>query len=123
MELSLAIDKGYTIVMLDGYLFKTAPVMKSYSEFFLGLKREAEAKGDVVTRTVAKLCANSGYGKFGSSYQKSTTAVVNSDGLKFLETLYTIESIMEVDTNLFVVSHSTKPLIDSTADKDTLSKA
>jgi len=120
----LALEKGYTIKLIEGYIFKTGTPLKAYSESFTSIKNTAEMKGDKPTRTIAKLFLNSLYGKFASSYFVNASQVVfDSETLSILEKLYKINSIMDVDMDIKVVNYNVEPDQAAKVDKDTLRHA
>jgi DNA polymerase elongation subunit (family B) len=110
MELTLALSIGYTISLMEGYVFKGGFPLKTYSQDLTLMKNTAAASGNMVQRNVAKLMLNSLYGKFGAKYHNNSTAIVDAEGLKNLETLYTINSITEIDAGISIVRYDNKPL-------------
>jgi DNA polymerase elongation subunit (family B) len=122
MELDLAIKYGYKVTLIEGYTFKTSEVLKQFSSFFIEIKKQAEMKGDIPTRTAAKLCSNSGYGKFGASYKlNKTTIVTNEELLKLIE-LYEVNSVMDMG-EYKIVRHRVIPKDNAQVDPDTLKRA
>lgn len=117
-------QKGYTIRLIEGYIFKTGNPLKAYSEAFTAIKNEAEMKGDKPTRTIAKLFLNSLYGKFASTYfVNRSQVVIDAESLSIMEKLYKINRIMEVDGEMKVVNYNVNPDAGAKVDKDTLRHA
>ena len=120
-ELELAISKGYTVTIIEGYVFKVGNPLKNYSESFTAIKNNSEKIGDKATRTIAKLFLNSLYGKFASHYFVNASQVVwDSETLAVYESLYKINSIMDVDTDIKVINHNIMPKDNAKVDQDTL---
>ena len=68
------------------------------------IKDAAGARGDIPTRTTAKLMINSVYGKFASKYFLSITELVDSTMLETLQNTFDIESVCEITDNIFLAT-------------------
>jgi len=123
MELSKAIEKGYRVKPITGYVFKTGNPLKSYSEFFRNIKDQAQKDGDMTLRSITKLFLNRLYGKFGSSYFLDTTTITRAEGADAIRSLYKVNSILNLDKDIKIVSHRIKPNKDSNVSDDTLNRA
>ena len=111
---------GYTIKMVDSYTFKTGKVLADYASFFISIKDQATIDGDKALRTVAKLCTNSLYGKFGSKYLINTTVFTDSKGFDKLCEMYDINSFFYLDSDTLIVNHSTELLPNAKGSPDSL---
>ena len=109
MEFAKAIDIGYTITPIEGYLFKTGTPLKSYSETMTNLKNQATKDNNITLRTVAKLLINSLYGKFASKYFLNTTEIITNQELDIAHDLFKVNSVTHVDDNYSIVNRRVKP--------------
>ena len=82
-ELKVALEKGCTIEVTDGYEFEPYPLFKNVMSKMYKIKAEAT---DPVKKNLAKLLMNSTYGKFGQRRDRKET-VVNAIDIIGLEQL------------------------------------
>ena len=104
----MALDKGYVVRIVRGYVFKTAPVLADYSTKITSIKDKATLSKDLASRNVAKLLLNSLYGKFASNYHDVHTAIVDRSGFDKLAILHEISNITELEDGLTMVSYKTR---------------
>ena len=123
VELLKAIEYGYQVKLVEGWIFNRGTPLKSYSETLSQLKDKAGLEGNKPLRTAMKLLTNSLYGKFASKYQLTTTKIISGDELPTLNELYKINSITKVDIEHIIVNHNIKPIIDRKANKFLKDKA
>lgn len=122
-ELELAVKKGYAILPLEGYVFKTGHPLANYSKTLTSIKDQASIRGDAVTRNTAKLLLNTLYGKFARRYYQSSTSIVTEDQLQEIEQLYEVQSITHLDNGMIMVNYNNKPIANSPLPKDVVDRA
>ena len=123
VELLKAMECGYQIKFIEGWVFNAGTPLASYSETLSQLKDKAGLEGNKTLRTVMKLLINSLYGKFASKYFLSTTEIIKRDNLNTVNELFKVNSITKIDSNFMIVNHDIKPIVTRIAHKDLKEKA
>jgi len=105
-----AIEIGYTIIPIEGYLFKTGFPLKKYSETITEIKNKAAVENNTTIRTTAKLLINSLYGKLASKYFLQTTEILDDQNLEIALDMFKVHRVTNLDENASINSHDIKPL-------------
>ena len=123
VELVEAINIGYVLQPIDGWVFKAGTPLKRYSEQMTILKDKAGAEGNKAARTLMKLLTNSLYGKLASKYFTRATVIINNDDFQTINEIYKLNAITKVDENHIILNYNVKPIINNITDKDLMKKA
>ena len=102
-ELNKAIEIGYQIKIIDGYLFEKKVIFKEFVDFFYTLKNKS--KKGTPEYLIAKLILNSAYGKLGMSPNLEHHKIINKNELNNIFILYTITNVIEIDDELMLISY------------------
>ena len=123
VELVEAINIGYKLQPIDGWVFKAGTPLKGYSEQITYLKDKAGKEGNKAARTLMKLLTNSLYGKMASKYFTRATVIIKNDDFSTINDIYKLNAITKVDEGHMILNYNVKPIANDKIDKDLMKKA